>query len=163
MIIGERNVFSHECYRDGPLLVIKWRYQVPLPVYMTENRRVTVVITPISGLTVVTILITCNFRPTLYPWCCGSKPTSNQPFLGLQDSGERTRIVSWFKTDLKSDGISTCNGLAGLGTMAQRSTPPKFNSSPLAPEKCWLGDDPFLLGFCNFRWNFGRVCFFWEL
>ena len=27
MIIGERVVFSHECYRDGPLLVIKWRYR----------------------------------------------------------------------------------------------------------------------------------------
>ena len=45
MIMGER-VYTYERYRDGPLLVIKWRYQVPLPVYMTENRWVTVVINP---------------------------------------------------------------------------------------------------------------------
>ena len=41
------------------------------------------------------------------------------------------------------------------------STPPKSNSE-FTPEKWWLEDDPFLLGFCNFSGvnsllNFGRV------
>ncbi len=40
----------------------------------------------------------------------------------------------------------------------RKNTPPKFD---IAPEKWWLEDDPFLLGFGNFSgascWNFGGV------
>ena len=43
--------------------------------------------------------------------------------------------------------------------LASLDTPPKFNSE-FTPEKWWLEDDPFLLGFGNFSramLNFGRV------
>ena len=51
-------------------------------------------------------------------------------------------------------------GALGSNERARESdTPPKFN---IAPEKWWLEDDPFLLGFGNFSGansllNFGRV------